>query len=34
MIEAIDNDPALTTRQRQALLEIYRSFLDQNDDEK
>lgn len=34
VIEAIDNDPALTTRQRQALLEIYRSFLDQNDDEK
>lgn len=32
VIEAIDNDPALTARQRQALLEIYRSFLDQNDE--
>ena len=32
VIEAIEGDPALTARQRQALLEIYRSFLDQNDD--
>ena len=30
--EAIEADPELTARQRQALLEIYRSFLDQNDD--
>lgn len=29
--EAIEGDPALTARQRQALLEIYRSFLDQNE---
>ena len=29
--EAIEADPELTARQRQALLEIYRSFLDQND---
>jgi len=34
VIEAVDSDPALTARQRQALLEIYRSFLDQNNDEK
>ena len=34
VIEAIDGDPALTARQRQAMLEIYRSFLDQNDNEK
>ncbi|MBT8164603.1 MAG: helix-turn-helix domain-containing protein [Acidimicrobiia bacterium] len=33
VIEAIDDDAALTARQRQALLEIYRSFLDQNEDE-
>ena len=30
--EAIEADPALTARQRQALLEIYRSFLEQNDE--
>lgn len=30
--EAIEGDPELTARQRQALLEIYRSFLEQNDD--
>ena len=29
--EAIEADPVLTARQRQALLEIYRSFLDQNE---
>ena len=31
VVEAVENDPQLTARQRQALLEIYRSFLEQNE---
>lgn len=33
VLEAIDADPALTSRQRQALADIYRSFMDQNNDD-
>ncbi|MBT8217902.1 MAG: helix-turn-helix transcriptional regulator [Acidimicrobiia bacterium] len=33
VLEAIDADPTLTTRQRQALTDIYRSFIDQNNDD-
>lgn len=31
VVEAVENDPALTARQRQAMIEIYRSFLEQNE---
>lgn len=33
VVEAIEADKGLTTGQRQALLEIYRSFLDHKDDD-
>lgn len=33
VVEAIDADEGLTARQRQALLEIYRSFIDHEQDD-